>query len=310
MSLQTLGFIGCGRMGTGLVEVAAVAGFDVIAVKATPGRLDGVTSRVAESMGRAVADGKLAPEARDRAMARIVVTADMGQLAVASLVVESTIESLADKQRILSNVERLLPPSAILASNTSSVPLVQLAAVLERPQRFLGIHFFSPAPVMKLVEVAPLSVTDRGVVESVWTTVERLGKVPIRTGEGAGYIVNRLLVPFLCHAIETLESGAAAAKDIDDAMKLGCRHPMGPLALSDHIGLDVLLAMAQSLHGELDDKRFRAPSLLRRLVLAGHLGRKSKMGLYDYRGPEPVENRVLRQGLGPSLAPDSHRVTA
>jgi|ERR1700722_16893278 3-hydroxybutyryl-CoA dehydrogenase len=145
MTLQALGFIGCGKMGTGLVEAAAVAGFEVVAVKATPGRLDGVTSRIAKSMGRAVAGGKLTPEARDQAMARIVVTADMGQLAVASLVVESTIESLADKQRILSHVERLLPPSTILASNTSSVPLVQLAAVLERPQRFLGLHFFSPA---------------------------------------------------------------------------------------------------------------------------------------------------------------------
>jgi 3-hydroxybutyryl-CoA dehydrogenase len=297
MTLQSIGVVGCGWMGTGIVEAAAVAGFNVVALKATPGTIDGVARRIHDSLAKAVANGKLASDARDQAAARIAVTQDMDQLAVCGLVIESTLESLEDKQEILSRVERAMMPSAILASNTSSIPLAQLAAVLKRPRRFLGLHFFSPVSAMKLVEVAPLPSTDPDVVEAAWSAIERLGKVPIRTREGAGYIVNRLLVPFLCHAIETLESGVAAAGDIDSAMKLGCRHPMGPLALSDLIGLDVVLAMAQSLQGELDDKRFRAPSLLRRLVKAGQLGRKTGLGLYDYRGPEPVENRGAFQGL-------------
>jgi 3-hydroxybutyryl-CoA dehydrogenase len=297
MNSATLGIVGCGAMGTGIAEAAAVAGFDVVAVKATPGLLDGVAMRIDKSMGRAVAGGKLTPLARDEAMARVVITTDIGQLAACGLVIESAIESLAEKQRILSDVDLVLDDSAILASNTSSLPLLRLATVLSRPKRFLGLHFFSPAPVMKLVEVAPLASTDEAVVLRAWSIVERLGKVPVRTGGDAGYIVNRLLVPYLCHAIEMLETGVAAADDIDNAMKLGCRHPLGPLALCDLIGLDVVFAMAQSLHGELGDKRFRAPSLLRRLVLSGHFGKKTKLGLYDYRGPEPVENPMVRTGL-------------
>jgi 3-hydroxybutyryl-CoA dehydrogenase len=296
-SMQSIGVVGCGWMGAGIAEAAALAGFDVVAVKVTPGLLDAVARRIDKSLERAVARGKLAPEARDRAMARITITSDVDQLATAGLVVESAIESLVDKQRVLTSIERVLLPSAILASNTSSLPLLQLAATLERPQQFLGLHFFSPVQVMELVELAALPATDLDVVQRATAIVERLGKVPIQTGEGAGYIVNRLLVPFLCHAIETLESGVAGAKDIDRAIQLGCRHPMGPLALSDVIGLDVVLAMARSLQGELDDKRFRAPSLLRRLVSAGHLGRKTGLGLYDYRGPEPVENDLLRRDL-------------
>ena len=297
MSSATLGIVGCGAMGTGIVEAAAVAGFNVVAVKATPGLLEDVASRIDRSMGRAVAGGKLAPSERDEAMARVALTTDIGRLEPCDLVVETAIESLAEKQRILSDVDRLLDDRTILATNTSSLPLAKLATVLNRPTRFLGLHFFSPAPVMKLVEVAPLPTTDESVVERASSIVERLGKVPIRTGGDAGYIVNRLLVPFLCQAIEMLEDGVAAPEDIDNAMKLGCRHPLGPLALADLIGLDVVFAMAQSLHGELGDKRFRAPSLLRRLVLAGHLGRKTKMGLYDYSGREPMPNPMLRANL-------------
>jgi 3-hydroxybutyryl-CoA dehydrogenase len=297
MSSATLGIVGCGAMGTGIVEAAAVAGFSVVAVKATPGLLGEVATRIDKSMGRAVAGGKLTPAARDEAMARVAFTTDLGQLEACELVVESTIESLGEKQRILSEIEGVIGDRAILASNTSSLPLAKLVTALSRPKRFLGLHFFSPAPVMKLVEVAPLPTTDDSVVERACTIVESLGKVAIRTGGDAGYIVNRLLVPFLCQAIEMLEDGVAAPEDIDNAMKLGCRHPLGPLALSDLIGLDVVFAMAQSLHSELGDRRFRAPSLLRRLVLAGHLGKKTKLGLYDYSGPEPVENPMVRTGL-------------
>jgi 3-hydroxyacyl-CoA dehydrogenase len=183
MSMQALGVVGCGWMGAGIAEAAALAGFDVVAVKVTSGLLDGVASRIDKSLERAVARGKLAPEARDRAMARITITSDMDQLATAGLVVESAIESLVDKQRVLTSIERVLLPSAILASNTSSLPLAHLAATLERPQQFLGLHFFSPVQVMELVELAALPVTAHDVVQRASAVVERLGKVPIVTGE-------------------------------------------------------------------------------------------------------------------------------
>ncbi len=302
MGVQSLGVVGCGLMGTGLVEVAALAGFDVVAVKATPGLLDDVASRVDRSMARAVSKGKLTAEARDVAMSRIAFTSDMGQLETCELVVESVIESLAEKQRVLPLIEEALPPSAVLGSNTSSLPLSELAKPLARPNQFLGLHFFSPVPLMKLVEVAPLPTTDEQTVRVASSVIERLGKVAIRTGEGAGYIVNRLLVPYLCHAIESLEYGVAGAKDIDSAMRLGCSHPLGPLALSDLIGLDVVLAMAQSLQNEHVDKRFHPPSLLRRLVLRGHLGKKSGIGIFDYRGEDPVENPLVRAAAVPAPA--------
>ncbi len=290
MQVRTIGVVGCGLMGSGIVEVAAIAGFDVVAVKATPGLLESVATRIDKSMERAVTKGKLTPEARDAAMARITFTAELEALAACDLVVESTVESLSGKKRMLAEIERCMRPDAVLATNTSSLPLSELASVLQRPEHFLGLHFFSPVAAMKLVEVAPLATTNGDATAAAALAVERMGKAPTLTRDEPGYIVNRLLVPYLCQAIEMLEQGVARAHDIDQAMKLGCGHPMGPLALSDLIGLDIVFAMAQSLSAELRDKRFRAPSLLRRLVLAGHLGKKTGLGLYDYRGAEPVPN--------------------
>jgi 3-hydroxybutyryl-CoA dehydrogenase len=290
MLVQTIGVVGCGMMGTGVAEVAAVAGFDVVAVKLSGGPLHLVAGRIRESLDRAVAKQKLTPEARDNAMARITFTADLGMLDRADLVIENSVESLADKRGILAAVEQETSVEAILATNTSSLRLARLAATLKRPQQFLGLHFFSPVSRMDLVEVAPLGATSAGVVATATSAIERMGKMPIRTCDDPGYIVNRLLVPYLCHAMELLENGVARAKDIDTAMRLGCGNPMGPLALSDFIGLDVVLAMAQSLGTELRDRRFRVPSLLRRLVLAGKFGRKTGVGLYLYGGAEPLEN--------------------
>jgi 3-hydroxybutyryl-CoA dehydrogenase len=294
MEIRTIGIVGCGLMGTGLAEVAALAGFEVVAIKATAGPADKVLGRIKQSMDRAVAKGKLTEEARDAALARITVSSDLEALAPCRLVVESTAESLASKRRYLADIEGVVQPCTVIATNTSSLPLEQLATALERPGRFLGLHFFSPVPAMKLVEVGRLEKTDAEAVAKALFICEKLGKSPILLGSEPGYIVNRLLVPYLCHAIEMLEQGVARAKDIDDAMKMGCGHPMGPLALCDLIGLDIVFAMAQTLSQELRDKRFRAPGLLRRLVLAGHVGKKAKLGLYDYRGAEPVENAECR----------------
>ena len=297
MTVRTIGVVGCGLMGTGIVEVAAAAGFRVVAVKATLGSLDPTIARVKASLERAVSKGKLTPDARDATLGRIVFTTDIDALGTCDLVIESTSESLAGKKRILPEIEAAMKPGAILATNTSSLPLAQLAATLKSPERFLGMHFFSPVPAMKLVELARLPGTSADAVLAASADVEKMGKTPIHLGDEPGYIVNRLLVPYLCHAIEMLEGGVGRAEDIDAAMKLGCGHPLGPLALSDLIGLDIVFAMAQTLSQELRDKRFKAPHLLRRLVLAGHLGKKTKLGLYDYRGAEPKENSEIRLAM-------------
>ena len=297
MDVRTIGVVGCGLMGTGIIEVAAAAGLRVVAVKATTGSIDAAKGRVTASLDRAVTKGKLTADARDEILARIQFTSEMEPLAACDLVIESTAETLTNKKRILPEIEAAMRADAILATNTSSLPLAQLAAVLKLKERFLGMHFFSPVPAMKLVEVARLPGTSKDALGAVNACVLAMGKTPINLGDEPGYIVNRLLVPYLCHAIEMLEQGVSRAEDIDAAMKLGCGHPLGPLALSDLIGLDIVFAMAQTLSQELRDKRFRSPHLLRRLVLAGHLGKKTKLGLYDYRGAEPTENSEIRLAM-------------
>jgi 3-hydroxybutyryl-CoA dehydrogenase len=297
MDVKTVGIVGCGLMGSGVAEVAALAGFDVVVVKATAGSLDAAIARVEGSLDRSVAKGKLTKEARDAARGRMTFSADLDALRPCDLVIESTAETIASKKRILAEIEEAVGAHAIVASNTSSLPLAQLASAFRAPERFLGLHFFSPVPAMKLVEVGRIALTAQDVVAAACLFVEKLGKSPILLGDEPGYIVNRLLVPYLCHAIEMLEGGVARAQDIDAAMKLGCGHPLGPLALSDLIGLDIVFAMAQTLSNELRDKRFKPPTLLRRLVLAGHLGKKTKLGLYDYRAAEPIENADIRAAL-------------
>jgi 3-hydroxybutyryl-CoA dehydrogenase len=297
MDVKTVGVVGCGLMGSGIAEVAALAGLHVVVVKATAGALEHAIARVEGSLDRAVAKGKLAQSARDAARARLTFSADLDALRGCDLVIESTAETLASKKRILVEIEQAVGAHAIIATNTSSLPLAQLAAVFKSPERFLGLHFFSPVPAMKLVEVARLGTTAQDVVAAACLFVEHLGKTPILLGAEPGYIVNRLLVPYLCQAIEVLEQGVARAEDVDAAMKLGCGHPLGPLALSDLIGLDIVFAMAQTLSSELRDKRFKPPTLLRRLVLAGHLGKKAKLGIYDYRGAEPAENPEIRAAV-------------
>jgi 3-hydroxybutyryl-CoA dehydrogenase len=297
MDVKTLGVVGCGLMGSGIAEVAALAGLGVVVVKATAGSLDHAIARVEGSLDRSVSKGKLTKEARDAARARMTFSADLDALRPCDLVIESTAETLSSKKRILVEIEQAVSAGAIIATNTSSLPLQQLASVFISPERFVGLHFFSPVPAMKLVEVARLTMTAQDVVAAACLFVEQLGKTPILLGDEPGYIVNRLLVPYLCQAIDMLEQGVAAAQDIDAAMKLGCGHPLGPLALSDLIGLDIVFAMAQTLSNELRDKRFKPPTLLRRLVLAGHLGKKAKLGLYDYRGGEPIENPEIRVAM-------------
>jgi 3-hydroxybutyryl-CoA dehydrogenase len=297
-AVRRVAVIGCGLMGAGIAEVAALAGYDVIAIKATAGDVRPVRAKIEKSMARAVESKKLAADARDAALARLAISCDLADAAGSDLIVESAVESAIAKKRLFAELEPLVGPGALMVTNTSSLNLSELATALAHPERFLGMHFFSPVPAMKLVELAAIPATTEAAMAAATGFVVALGKTPVRLAASPGYVVNRLLVPYLLHAIESLESGLATPQDIDAAMKLGCGHPMGPLALCDLIGLDVVLAMARTLSAELSDPRYRPPTLLRRLVLEGQLGRKTKLGFYDYASKEPVPNAAIEKSSG------------
>ena len=293
MTLRSIGVVGTGAMGRGIAEVAAVHGLETVLVKATPGALDVARRHIAESLGRAVKKGKLSPEALDATLGRLTLTSDLDALSSCDVVVESILEDLDRKRRMFGEIEPRVPGTTVLASNTSSLPLAALAEGLRAPQRFVGLHFFSPVPAMKLVEVATTSRTYPAAVERAHELVKLLDKTPIMVSDTSGYIVNRLLVPYLLDGISALEARVAPAESIDTAMRLGCGHPMGPLALADAIGLDIVYAMAKTMHKELREARYSPPALLRRLVLNNHLGKKSKLGIYDYTTDPPRENPEL-----------------
>jgi 3-hydroxybutyryl-CoA dehydrogenase len=293
MTLRSVGIVGTGAMGRGIAEVAAAHGLETVLVKATPGALDVARRHIAESLGRAVKKGKLTPEALDETLARLTLTSDLDALSSCDVVIESIVEDLDHKQRLFAEIEPRVTVATVLASNTSSLPLAALAGALRAPQRFVGLHFFSPVPAMKLVEVATTARTYPSAVERAHELVKALDKTPVMVSDTSGYIVNRLLVPYLLDGISALEARVAPAESIDTAMRLGCGHPMGPLALADAIGLDIVYAMAKTMHKELRDARFSPPALLRRLVLNNHLGKKSKLGIYDYTTDPPRENAEL-----------------
>lgn len=294
MAIEKIAVIGCGQMGLGIAESAATHGVQVVAVKLTPGDLEAPRRRIQKGLDRRVERGKLAASERDAILSRIEFTSDLEAIRGIALVIESCVEEVAVKTEILTKLEGYLSDDAVLASNTSSLRLAELARTLDRPQRFVALHFFNPVPAMKLVEVSGTADTDLDARQLATDFCTQIDKTAVQIQDTPGYVVNRLLVPYILHAIETLEHGVASAESIDVAMKLGCGHPMGPLALADLIGLDVVFAMAKTMHTELRDSRYRAPSLLRRLVLAGHLGRKTTRGVYDYTdAANPVVNPAI-----------------
>ncbi|MEY4514138.1 MAG: hypothetical protein RLZZ450_6260 [Pseudomonadota bacterium] len=294
MAIEKIAVIGCGQMGLGIAESAATHGVHVIAVKLTPGDLEVPRRTILKGLERRVARGKLTAELRDSILSRLYFTSDLAEIAGVDLVVESCLEELQTKGDILAKLEGFISPTTVLASNTSSLRLSELASFLKNPERFLALHFFNPVPAMKLVEVSATVQTDASARQLATDFCTQIDKTPVQIQDTPGYVVNRLLVPYMLHAIETLEQGVASAEAIDVAMKLGCGHPMGPLALADLIGLDVVFAMAKTMHSELRDSRYRSPSLLRRLVLAGHLGRKSARGIYDYTdAANPMVNPAI-----------------
>jgi 3-hydroxybutyryl-CoA dehydrogenase len=278
-----VGVIGGGLMGSGIAEICARRGVDVTVVEADDDAAERAQAAVAKSLDRAVRAGKLEEAGRDAARERMVFSTALEDLEGADAAIEAIVEDEGLKRELFARLDEVLPDAAFLASNTSSVPIMQLGAATSRPERVIGLHFFNPVPVLKLVEVIPSLLTAPETVDAARAFAEEtLGKQAIKAADRAGFVVNALLVPYLLSAIRMLESGFATKEDIDRGMVLGCAHPMGPLQLSDLVGLDTLLAIAESLYAEFRDPAVAAPALLRRMTEAGLRGRKSGRGFYEY----------------------------
>jgi 3-hydroxybutyryl-CoA dehydrogenase len=283
--ISRVGVIGSGLMGSGIAEVCARAGLDVVVREIDSEAAAAGRARIENSLGRGVKSGKLSARDRDTALQRITVVTDLDRLADRDLVIEAATENPAVKSRLFRELDATVErEDAILATNTSSIPIVEVAQSTARPAQVIGLHFFNPAPVQKLVEIIPSVLTDGTTADRARAFVTgRLGKTPIAAPDRSGFVVNALLVPYLLSAIRMLEAGHATAKDIDTGMTLGCAHPMGPLALSDLIGLDTVQAIADSMYGEYAEPTYAAPPLLRRMTAAGLLGRKTGRGFHDYQ---------------------------
>jgi 3-hydroxybutyryl-CoA dehydrogenase len=292
VDIQRVGVVGGGFMGSGIAEVAARAGFDVRVVEPDEAGLERARRAVGRSVARGVAAGKLAEEEAAELHDRIGYTIRVADLAGCDLVVEAVPEDQRVKRDVFAALDAAVDADTILASNTSSIPIAELAAATTNPGRVLGLHFFSPVPVMKLVEVVVALETSEETVERASAFSKAIGKHPIRTKDRSGFVVNMLLVPYLMAAVRMYEDGFASREDIDEGMRLGCGHPMGPLTLCDFIGLDVLYAVCNSLYEEFKRDEYAPPPLMKRMVAAGRLGRKAGRGFYDYEAEAKTTEAV------------------
>ncbi len=286
MTVQTVGVVGCGLMGAGIAEVCARAGYRTIVREVDEVALARGLQRLRESLDTAVQRGRLGEADRDAASDRLSGVIDLAALAGCDLVIEAATEQKAVKQEIFRALDAACPPDTILASNTSSIPIIDLASVTGRPDRVVGLHFMNPVPVMRLLELVRSISTSDATVDTARRFGETLGKRVIVSKDRAGFIVNALLVPYLLDAVRMVESEFAAREDIDVGMLLGTNHPMGPLTLSDYIGLDTVYYIAMILYDEFHDARYAPPPLLKQMVTAGYLGRKSGRGFYNYAAGE------------------------
>jgi 3-hydroxybutyryl-CoA dehydrogenase len=283
--VKTVGVVGCGLMGSGIAQVSAQAGMNVVVREADPGLLDKGLGRVRKFLDGGVEKGKIAPDARDAALARISGTVRFEDLAGCDLVIEAVTENIEVKREVFGALDRICAPDAVLASNTSSLSITEIASFASRSERVLGLHFFNPVPLMALVEIVRALPTNDGSFERAKGYVAALGKTPVIAKDAPGFVVNRLLIPYILDAVRVYEAGLASKEDIDSGMKLGCGHPMGPLTLLDFVGLDTTYSIANIMFEEFREPRFAPPPLLKRMVLSGRLGRKSGRGFYDYGAP-------------------------
>ena len=293
MEIRRVGVLGAGQMGLGIAQAAARAGFETYMAKATPGPLDAQRGKVEKQLQKDVEKGKLTAADHGALLDRLRWTSHLHDLADVDLVIESIVEELPVKREHFARLDDVVQEGAVFATNTSTLTVGELAAATRRPERFVGLHFFNPVHAMKLVEVAPSLRTAPETVEACMGFARKLGKLPVLVADSTGYIVNRLLVPYMVDAIACLERGLGSIADIDAAMQNGANHPMGPLALADFIGLDIVFHMASLLQDEYKESRFAPPGLLRRMVLGGFLGRKAGKGFYDYGQTPPVASDAL-----------------
>jgi len=288
MTIKKVGVLGCGLMGSGIAQISATAGFDVTVLEAEQKFLDkgfaGIEKSLAKFAEKPEKSG-ITPEKAKEIRARLKGTLKKEDLADCDLVIEAIIENVEDKKKMYAALDGIVKKDAIFASNTSSISITELMTATQRPERFVGLHFFNPVPLMKLVEVVRTIATAPEVFESVFEFAGKLGKVPVRTSDKTGFIVNRLLVPYLLDAIRAYEEGVGSIPDIDQAMKLGCGYPMGPFTLLDFVGLDTTYYITHVMFDEFKDARFASPPLLKRLVMAGWYGKKTGKGFYDWKDP-------------------------
>jgi 3-hydroxybutyryl-CoA dehydrogenase len=291
--IAKVGVVGCGLMGHGITQVAAQSGLDVVVREVDQATLDKGLGKIDKQLSRAVEKGRASQDDADAVKGRIHGTLDYGELADCDLIVEAITEDLPRKLEMWKEVDALAKPEAVLATNTSSLPVIDQAAVTGRPDRFLGLHFFNPVQVMKLLEVVRGVTTSPEAFQAGLDFGERLGKLTVQTRDTAGFIVNRLLVPYLLDGMRGYEEGIGSIVEIDEAMKAGAGHPMGPLTLSDFVGLDTLGSICDVMFDEFREKRFARPPILNKMLAAGWYGRKSGTGFYDYSGEQPVPNPQL-----------------
>jgi 3-hydroxybutyryl-CoA dehydrogenase len=286
MTIQKVGVVGCGLMGSGIAQVVAAAGFHTVVREVSSDIVEKGLKNIEKNLARLVEKGALDDSKKGEIRGRLKGTTALEDLKDCDVVIEAIIEQLPAKRELFSALDVLCPASTIFASNTSSLTITEIATATKRPDRFVGLHFFNPVPVMKLVEVVRTIATDPAVYEEMVAFGAKLGKTPVRAHDSTGFIVNRLLVPYLLDAIRALEEGVGSIEDIDNSMKLGCGHPMGPLTLLDFVGLDTTYYIANIMFDEFHERRFASPPLLKRMVLAGWNGRKSGRGFYDYADPQ------------------------
>ena len=291
MAIEKVGVVGAGLMGSGIAEVSAKAGCDVVVREINDDALAAGKARIQKSLDRAVSKGKLDETGRDEILGRIRFTTSLDDLADRDLIIEAIVESIEAKNELFGYLDKVAGPGTIFASNTSSLTVTDMAAATERADRFVGLHFFNPVPVMQLVEVVRTIVTSQDTFDAAFSFAESLGKVPIAAKDNSGFVVNLLLVPYMLDAIRQLERGVASIEDIDKGMTLGCGYPMGPFTLGDFVGLDTLAKIADIMYGEYHEERYASPPLLKRLISMGRFGRKSGAGFYDWTpdGPVPLE---------------------
>jgi 3-hydroxybutyryl-CoA dehydrogenase len=294
MEIRKIGVVGYGLMGSGIAQVAAMAGYDTVVLEISQELLDKGRASIDRSLAKFVEKGELSAEQKAQVVARLRPTLKLQDLADRDLVIEAVVENFELKRELFAELDRIVKAEALLASNTSSLSITELMTATRRAPRFLGLHFFNPVPLMKLVEVVKTVVTEPEAVQLGLDFARRLGKTAILTTDRAGFIVNRLLVPYLLDAIRAFEEGFGTIEDIDQGMKLGCNHPMGPFTLMDFVGIETTYSIAEILFDEYREKRFAPPPLLKRMVLAGMYGRKSGKGFYDYSDPKnPKVNKLL-----------------